>query len=134
MTRPFPLLLFAMWVTAGCGATSGPVRESTATLDASFPAIHGRVVRVVDGEPIVAANLVLLGTRDGTMTDSLGEFRFALVDTGRYVIGAFQIGYRNRFDTLDVRVPREHRITIELEEIPADADPVIEPLLAEPRK
>ena len=49
---------------------------------------------VTDGrEPLTSANIFILGTIDGCLTDSLGRFSFTTSQTGEATLKATFIGY-----------------------------------------
>jgi hypothetical protein len=67
---------------------------SLATLAASASAatLEGTVVGT-DGVPIGLANVILLGTKDGALTDAKGRFRIAGVSPGQYQLRVLGMGY-----------------------------------------
>ena len=58
---------------------------------------------VSDGrEPLVGANVFILGTIDGCLSDSLGRFSFTTAMTGEVTLRATYIGYDDFTSTVDV--------------------------------
>ena len=58
---------------------------------------------VSDGrEPLVGANVFILGTIDGCLSDSLGRFSFTTEMTGEVTLRATYIGYDDFTSTVDV--------------------------------
>lgn len=63
--------------------------------------IRGRVM-ARDGSPLIFANVVLLGTRLGSMTDSTGTFVIKGLPTGKYTLKVSYLGYE----------PEERRLAV----------------------
>ncbi len=60
---------------------------------------------VSDGkEPLTGANVFILGTIDGCLTDSLGRFAFTTSMTGEVTLKATFIGYEDYVQTADVSI------------------------------
>ena len=56
---------------------------------------------VTDGrEPLVSANVYIIGTIDGCLTDSLGHFSFQTTKTGELTLQATFIGYEDYTQSL----------------------------------
>ena len=71
----------------------------TASAD-SLATFEGTVVER-DGSPVVAANVTLLGSRRGALSDSNGRFRVLDVPPGRRVVRYHVLGYAAVQDTID---------------------------------
>ncbi len=55
--------------------------------------IHGTVTEKATGEPIIGANLILLGTTQGDATDLNGEFAIEDVEAGSYTLRVSSVGF-----------------------------------------
>ena len=55
--------------------------------------IHGRIVDQGTGRPVFGARITLLGTSRATTSDSIGQFAFAALSSGLYVVQVSDIGY-----------------------------------------
>ncbi len=82
----FTLLLIPMLVYAG---TTGKLK--------------GKITDLDSGEPLVGANVLVLGTSFGAATDVNGEYTILNLDAGAYDVKASYIGYQT-ITTSDVRV------------------------------
>ena len=70
---------------------------------------------VTDGrEPLTSANIFILGTIDGCLTDSLGRFSFTTSQTGEATLKATFIGYEEYTLTADISLM--HNLTIRMNE------------------
>jgi hypothetical protein len=79
---------------------------------------------VSDGrEPLTGANIFILGTIDGCLSDSLGRFSFATSQTGEATLRATFIGYDDVTLTLDVS--QMHDLTICMKEQATAIDEVV---------
>ena len=65
---------------------------STAGAFAQTGSIAGKVFS--DGKPLQSANILLSGTKTGTITDSLGNFLLTRLQPGNYTLKASLIGYQ----------------------------------------
>jgi len=65
--------------------------------------VNGRVVAAGTGDPIVGAQVTLVGTNIGTQTDDNGEFVLVNVPTGQQQLRVAQIGYQVGLLQLNVR-------------------------------
>lgn len=81
--------------------------------------IRGRVT-TVSGEPLRYANVILAGTRLGTMSDSLGYFVIPDVPPGRYAVNASYLGY----EAAEIQVSVEPGSELELACNLAEAEPL----------
>lgn len=79
--------------------------------------VRGKVVDLQTKQPLVGANVVIIGTQLGAATSSKGEFRIAKVPVGRYTIKIMYIGYKSRvISELLIGSAKEIVLTIELKE------------------
>ena len=70
---------------------------------------------VTDGrEPLASANIFILGTIDGCLSDSLGRFSFTTSQTGKATLKASFIGYEDYMLTTDISLM--HNLTIRMNE------------------
>ena len=70
---------------------------------------------VTDGrERLTGANVFILGTIDGCLTDSLGRFLFTTSQTGEVTLKATFIGYEDYTLTTDISLM--HDLTIRMNE------------------
>ena len=79
---------------------------------------------VSDGkEPLACANVFILGTIDGCLTDSLGRFSFSTSQTGEVTLKATFIGFNDYTQKADVRKLTD--ITIRMRERATTIDEVV---------
>ena len=79
---------------------------------------------ISDGrEPLPAANVFILGTIDGCLTDSLGRFSFTTSQTGETTLKVTFIGYDDF--TLKADVSKLHDLTIRMNERATTIDEVV---------
>ena len=79
---------------------------------------------VTDGrEPLAGANVFILGTIDGCLTDSLGQFSFATSQTGEATLKATFIGYEDYTLTADISLM--HSLTLPMNEQPTTIHEVV---------
>ena len=62
---------------------------------ASTGRIKGKVVDVTTGEPLIGANVLVMGSSFGAATDVNGEYVIANLEAGTYEVRASFIGYRS---------------------------------------
>src|SRR5438093_556531 len=80
-------------------------------------AAPGGILRGVvesDGRPVPAANVMVLGTRVGTMTDTAGRFALEGVSTGIRQVRVLAIGYERRLVPVQVAEGENPPLTITL--------------------
>ncbi|KUO60824.1 hypothetical protein APF79_04920 [bacterium BRH_c32] len=56
--------------------------------------IRGKVVDLQTGEPLIGANVIVLGTSTGAATDINGEFLLLNLEAGTYAVRASYLGYQ----------------------------------------
>ena len=79
---------------------------------------------VTDGrEPLTGANIFILGTIDGCLTDSLGRFSFTTSQTGEVTLKATFIGYEDYTLTTDISLM--HDLTIRMNEQATNINEVV---------
>lgn len=64
--------------------------------------VWGRLVRANDGTPVTFANILVVGTRIGTLSDETGAFRLSGLPAGRVVLRIQALGDPALLDTLDL--------------------------------
>jgi hypothetical protein len=78
--------------------------------------ITGRVLDGATGEPLIGANILVLGTRKGGTTDPEGYFTIPFLRQGVYSVRFSYIGYKSeQIDTIVLFRKEEIEITVELE-------------------
>lgn len=86
-------------------------------LSAQQPArgtVGGRVTAEGTGEPIVSAQVVLVGTALGTLTDNQGNFVIPGVRAGRYEVKVQSLGYQLATRSLQVEPDKLNRVEFQL--------------------
>lgn len=88
--------------------------------------IAGRVVDVQTKEPLIGANVLVVGTTLGAATDLEGYFTILNVPPGTYTLRATFVGYSAR-EYHNARVSIDHTTTVNIELAPAliEVDPVV---------
>ena len=69
--------------------------------------LAGVVLDSSNGNPLVGANVYIVGTSLGVATDSKGNFKINNVDVGSYKIKSSYIGYESKEVELDISEPKE---------------------------
>ncbi len=83
--------------------------------------IAGKVTDAKTGEPLVGANVVVVGTTRGASTDAQGDYSIANVDPGLYELRIKEVGYRDMVvREVRVRVDQTTFINIKMEETVVD--------------
>ncbi len=86
--------------------------------------IYG-TVKDKSGEPLVGANVVLVGTEKGAATDSKGNFAIKNITPGTYTLEVSMIGYRSE-EFFDLRInDKSERIDLTLESTIIESEKVI---------
>ncbi|MCF8260845.1 MAG: TonB-dependent receptor [Melioribacteraceae bacterium] len=81
--------------------------------------IKGKVLDLETGDPLIGANLIVVGTNYGTATDANGDFVILNLDAGVYSVRASYLGYKT-ITVTDLRVNAD--LTTEVTfELPPDA-------------
>jgi TonB dependent receptor-like, beta-barrel/CarboxypepD_reg-like domain/TonB-dependent Receptor Plug Domain len=73
--------------------------------------IQGKVTDLQTGQPLIGANVIVVGTNFGAATDVNGEFTIDHLDPGVYEVKASYIGYQN-VTTSNVRVSADLTTTL----------------------
>jgi hypothetical protein len=112
--RPFFLLSTLLFLSTLVGASSALQAQT----------ILGRVAADPDLAPVAGADIVLEGTAFRTLTDSLGEFTFEGVPSGRYVLLAQHPSYVVVRDSIQVAIPGPTDLLVVLAPDPIAMDPI----------
>lgn len=78
--------------------------------------IKGKVVNIVNKEPVSFANVILEGTSIGAVTDMDGEFEITNVPVGNYQIIASCIGFRSEKQVYNVLPDQLNSLTFKINE------------------
>ena len=65
---------------------------AAATLAQDVGTVRGEVLDAHTGEPLANANVILVGTTQGTVTDTEGRFTMDRVPVGEYLLQATHVG------------------------------------------
>ena len=105
------LILNDFFSSTACGATGS---------------ITGKVLDLETKEPLVAVNVVILGTLRGASTGLEGEFVIKHFPPGAYSVRASILGYRTvTLENVKVRLNRETQIIFRLKQTPIEFDPIV---------
>ncbi|MGD8427215.1 MAG: carboxypeptidase-like regulatory domain-containing protein [Balneolaceae bacterium] len=81
------------------------------------PALEGRVVDAHTGKPLRGANVFLSGTKIGTATNALGQYRLKKVPPGSYRLIVSMIGYGRTLVEVIVGRQETKRVDFELKAV-----------------
>jgi TonB-dependent starch-binding outer membrane protein SusC len=101
--RRWPLALVAALLALSAGMTPASAQDPTGT-------ITGLVTNQA-GEPVAGAQVMLVGTQRGTVTNARGGFVFTAVPAGERQVRVMSLGYRT--DTQTAQVPAGGTVTLE---------------------
>ncbi len=108
----FALLMLAAGATALFAGTTGK--------------ISGRITDASTGEPLIAANVLLKGTRMGTSSDVDGNFMILNIPPGTYTVTVTMIGYRQvQYENVRVNIDLTTRLLTELHPMAVELEAVI---------
>ena len=79
------------------------------TIYAQKGSLQGKIIDTVTKEPLVGVNIIIKGTKSGTITNEQGEYIFSLFDAGIYTLNFRMMGYELKVMT-DVLI-RSNRTT-----------------------
>ncbi len=102
MRKFFSVVLFLFFLASSIWAQQGKVQ--------------GKVVDVNSGEPLVSANVMIVGTNLGTITDENGKFVLENVPVGKQKVKVSYIGYKEKIIEIDVKAGDVVTVNFELEE------------------
>lgn len=90
---------------------------STNSLAGTTGKIAGKVIDAVSGEPLIGANVIIMGTTLGAATDFDGNFFIINIPPGKYEVKASSIGYNAIvFQDVKVSVDQTTKLNFELQE------------------
>ncbi len=89
---------------------------SAGKVEHDIAAIEGHVIDARTKEPIAYANIGILNTTMGTITNSEGDFVFRTLKPGKYVVKASSMGYKSKEITVIVEENKTVHAHFELEE------------------
>ncbi|MDL1893420.1 hypothetical protein FBQ87_11115, partial [Sphingobacteriales bacterium CHB3] len=87
--------------------------------------IRGRVMVETSDEPLSGANVRILGTNKGAVTDAYGEFRIGDISPGTYTVGFSMIGFQKVTTKVDVKEAEETFVEVRLKEAPLQSEQVV---------
>jgi len=88
--------------------------------------IAGRVVDIKTKEPLIGANIVLVGTTLGASTDIDGKYILLNVPPGLYTLKASYVGYTAReYQNVQIRVDLTTTVDIELSDVAIEGEMVV---------
>ncbi|HEX2395474.1 MAG TPA: carboxypeptidase-like regulatory domain-containing protein, partial [Bacteroidales bacterium] len=120
LIKGLALLLIIMSVTTVKASGSGWNHER-APQDTAFKVFTGKVIDQATRKPVVFANVYLIGSSLGTVTNADGEFvlKVPVSELGRKV-GISNLGYKNLIMSLSDFKARENTIKLELAATPLE--------------
>lgn len=86
--------------------------------------IYGRVVALVDGQPLAGAE-VRLGDRRAVLTDGRGDFSFEDVAPGGAPLSVRLVGYATANGTVEVSGGQAVTLEVRMTEQPIELDPIV---------
>lgn len=84
------------------------------TLVAQSNTLVGTVTDATSGDPLIGANVVVVGTSLGAATDLYGKYRIVGIPAGEYTIRVSYIGYEAKKFTLTLSGGKEHTLDAQL--------------------
>ena len=96
---------------------------STGITFAQSASIAGTVFS--DGKPLQSANIIISGTRTGTITDSLGNFLLANLKAGNYIMKTSRVGYQELIKKINLHPDEQLTIQLELVKKLSEMDEVV---------
>jgi TonB-dependent starch-binding outer membrane protein SusC len=101
----------ALWNPLAFVVALGVLLSAPGVLEAQQGTLTGQVTDARTGAPISAAQVFVVGTQVGTLTDANGNYRIANLTAGPRQISAMYLGYRT--ETLDVNVLAGQVVTLD---------------------
>jgi TonB-linked SusC/RagA family outer membrane protein len=87
--------------------------------------IRGTVMQVPSGQPLVAAQVSLVGTQRGTISGRDGTFQMENVPAGQYEVRAISIGFGTLTQTISVTPGQVTTVNFEMRESILDVDEIV---------
>ncbi len=88
-------------------------------------AVAGNVVGATSGEPLDAAQVVVVGTGLGTITDADGNFRITEVPAGEQSVQVQLVGYSSSTRTVSVQSGQTSRVNFELRQSAVQLEEIV---------
>ena len=87
--------------------------------------IKGIVVDASTDEPLIGANVILIGTSIGAAADMHGEFVLPRVKEGKYKLKISYVGYKQKIENITVKANKVTEIVVKLDWIAVEGDEVL---------
>ncbi len=88
--------------------------------------IKGRIFNPINNDPVPFANIILLGTESGTVSDDEGNYIIQNIDPGLYNVKASFVGFRSKtIFEVQVTLARKVQLDIDLQEEAAELGEVV---------
>ncbi len=114
-----------IWTPAAAFAALGVLLASPGLAEAQQGVVTGQVVDARSGQPVASAQVSVVGTQLGTLTDREGNFRIPNVTAGEQQIRATFIGYRSTTQTANVVAGQTATVNFRLEQSAIALDEVL---------
>lgn len=114
-----------IWTPAAALAALGVLLASPGMAEAQQGIVTGQVVDARSGQPVASAQVSVVGTQLGTLTDREGNFRIPNVTAGEQQIRATFIGYRTSTQTVSVVAGQSASVNFRLEQSAIALDEVL---------
>lgn len=119
------LLLLSVVAPASARAERGPGADHVARVPAAAGSIRGRVTEKATGQPIVSAQVTIVGQRTGTITNNNGEYVLRGITPGQLTVRATRIGYQPQTATVSVPDGGEATANFQLDHAVARLEEVV---------
>src|SRR5512141_1924200 len=87
--------------------------------------LSGRVVDATKGEPIVGANVVIVGTSLGASSDPEGYFSIINITPGVYEIRASGVGYQSvKMENVSIGIDKTTKVNVTMPEAAVSLDAI----------
>jgi TonB-linked SusC/RagA family outer membrane protein len=96
--------------------------------------ITGRVTDAATGQPVAAAQVSVVGTGVGTLTNDQGQYTIRGVNAGRHVVRVLRVGYAERRDTAVVTAGQAATVNFALQAVATTLSPVVTTATGEQRR
>ncbi len=97
---------------------------SNSTL-ATSAGLEGNIKDATTGEPLIGANVILLGTSLGAAADSHGKYVISNVPSGTYTVRVTYIGYKQQELQITLREDETTKQDFSLEPTTVEGNPVV---------
>ncbi len=87
--------------------------------------VGGRVIDGDTGRPLEGAQVIIVGTQRGTLTNADGLYQFVNVEAGRTQLRVINLGYASQARTVDVEPGETARANFELETSAVSLDEIV---------